>query len=528
MLKKLLYNTVNLVKFNFKKDMKKTIIWLLSIVLIVYLCAVYYLESGLTQGELTIFLETFKNPAIVLICGAIPKGLPSFELLFSIEMTLFLGITIAIMNIFFVASNTRQDEENGRLELIRSLPTGRLSTLLSSVIQMLIINVILALGLTLALELSNISSTLAHSFHFGVTIGAFGFMFATISTIFAQVFRSNRSSTGAALAFLGLNFLIRGMTDIFNPNLSWLSPVAWIYKSEPLVNSYWLPILSMFLLSIFCLVISFHLNSLRDLDGSFFKPRAGKSTASKSLVKPFGFVFHSNKTTYISWIVAIILFAATFGVVFSDFGNFLANNSFIQTMFPGVAQENLEEQFLTMMGNMCMVFTTIPVVILIGRLHAEEKTNRLENILTKNISRHKILWSYLIHAIFASVLFTVLTISAMYIASNKSVNFNEVTKICCYFWSPCFFTLGLSILILGALPKLFHLSWIIIGGSFFITYFSEMLRLPNYIKNLSPFYHVSEMLVNDSKITPVLLLIALGLIFITLSFLFYRKRDINI
>ena len=64
--------------------------------------------------------------------------------LFAHEMLLFTAIAVAIMNILLVGRSTRADEEDGRVELIRSLPVGRLAYLNGAMIVVVLTNVLLA------------------------------------------------------------------------------------------------------------------------------------------------------------------------------------------------------------------------------------------------------------------------------------------------------------------------------------------------------------------------------------------------
>src|SRR5690625_5655530 len=78
--------------------------------------------------------ETMRSPAIAAMVGQ-GYGLDHYTngAMMAHQMLLFTGIAVAIMSILFVARHTRADEEDGRIELIRSLPTGRLSNLTATI-----------------------------------------------------------------------------------------------------------------------------------------------------------------------------------------------------------------------------------------------------------------------------------------------------------------------------------------------------------------------------------------------------------
>ena len=103
-------------------------------------------------------------------------------------MILFTAIAIGIMNIFLVIRNTRKDEDEGRIEVVRSLPVGRLSNLSATLIVCLKINLLFALIIGFGLSLLGIEyMDLTGSLLYGVSLGAIGLFFGATSALFAQI-----------------------------------------------------------------------------------------------------------------------------------------------------------------------------------------------------------------------------------------------------------------------------------------------------------------------------------------------------
>ena len=527
-MKNRIYNFKNLLLFNLKKDHKKTFIWLGILLGFTAIIVSYYLSMTMTDAERQLFVETLKNPAIILICGLFPEVKATVELTFAIEMTLFTAIIVAIMNIFFVSSNTREDEEEGRLELIRSLPTGHQSTLVASILQMFIINVVLTIGITLIVTISGMGvNPLIQGIHFGIIFGAFGFMFACITSLFAQLFKSRRTVNLASFAFLGVTFLYRGITDMYYPSLSWLSPLSWPYKATPYVSINYLPIILMLVLGIISFIISFYLNSIRDLGESFIKSKGGRVHASSSMLSIFGFSLKLNKTMIISWAISMFLMALTFGVVFADIGEFINNNSAITNIL-GDNTSNLELQFMVMMNEICFIIVAIPVILIIKHLHNEEKSGRLENIVSKPINKTKLLGSYVIISILLGIVLTVITSSTIYLAANGSIQLALTIKLSLLFLFSILFILSIAVFIIGICPKLMNFTWVIIGYAFCVSYFAEMLRMPEWLRNISPFHPIVTMLVNDTiNVVPIVFFGIGSLILGYTGFISYSNRDIN-
>ena len=156
-----------------------------------------------SEAERLIMAQTLNNPAMTAMLGPVsdPNNY-SYGVLFSHEMLLFTAVAVAIMNILFVARHTRMDEEEGRLEMIRSFPVGRLSSLASTLIEMLIINILITLLHGIALGSLGVESiNFRGSFFYGAALGIVGFTFASITSFCVQLMENNRHTTGMALVY---------------------------------------------------------------------------------------------------------------------------------------------------------------------------------------------------------------------------------------------------------------------------------------------------------------------------------------
>ena len=146
--------TLRITKLLFRQNAIKIGIWLFSIVATTIGVAVAYGDVYKTKADLQASAFTMANPAMQAMLGP-GYSIENYNLgaAFASEMLLFTAIAIAIMNILFVSSSTRKDEEEGRLEMIRALPTGRLSYMAASGVMMVIINLLLYLTISLGLGL---------------------------------------------------------------------------------------------------------------------------------------------------------------------------------------------------------------------------------------------------------------------------------------------------------------------------------------------------------------------------------------
>ena len=133
-------NTGKFVRFKLRRERIISTIWIVSLVLFSYVLAAGVPEMFDADARQAL-VEMLKNPAMVAMMGPI-YGADNFTTgaMYSVLMFIWVAMTVAAMNIFLVVRHTRADEEAGRTEVVRSLPTGRLAILNATMITALIVN----------------------------------------------------------------------------------------------------------------------------------------------------------------------------------------------------------------------------------------------------------------------------------------------------------------------------------------------------------------------------------------------------
>ncbi len=190
MSKQLYNNTWKLSVLILRRDRFRIPIWLLGIILFTLIIAPALPELFSTEQERHVMAETMKNPAMTAMVGP-GYGLDNytFGAMMSHMMLLFTAIGVAIMNILLVTRHTREDEEEGRIEMVRSLPVGRLSNITSTMSVYFVVNIVLALFVGLGLYALGIESMdLEGSLLYGAVLGATGIIFTAITAFFCTAF----------------------------------------------------------------------------------------------------------------------------------------------------------------------------------------------------------------------------------------------------------------------------------------------------------------------------------------------------
>ncbi len=533
MWKQLFSETGTLTHFLIRRDRIRFPIWLIALSFTTILTATAF--TGLYKSELErqAIAETMKNPAMTAMVGP-GYGLDYYTEgpMMAHQMLLFTAIVVAIMSILLVTRHTRADEEEGRLELIRSLPVGHLSSLSATLIVLIAMNSLLAVIIGVGLYSLQIESMdLEGSLLYGAVLGTTGIFFSSITALFAQLSSNVRGTIGFSFAVLGISYLLRAIGDVSNETISWFSPLGWGLKTEVYVNNYWWPIGLTISFSLVLIIVAYYLNTIRDLDAGFISSRPGRKYASRLLQSPVGLALRIQRTSIITWAIGMFILGVSYGSVFGDLDLFFSNNEMISQMLTPVKGLTLTEQFVSMLMSVIAMICTVPALMILLKLKGEEKRNRTENLLTHAVSRFHLLRGYLLLSILLGFAMVCLATLGLWAAAasvmHEPIAFSLLFKAATVYLPAIWTMTGLAALVIGVIPKFSEFVWLYLGYSFFVVYLGNLLQFPEWMENLSPYSHVPQLPVEEINYGSITLLTSIAVVFTISGFIGYRRRDIQ-
>lgn len=534
MLRDAFRGTTQLARFILRRDRVQLPVWLVAIVALTVGVTASFPSLYPTPEERAIMAVTMENPAVVAMIGPI-YGVDDYTYgaMTGNQMLLFMVTAVAVVNILLVIRHTRSDEEHGRIEVIRSLPVGRLAGLGATLLVVGLANVAVALLTGLGLFALGIESIdFAGSMLFGVAMGATGIAFAAVTALFAQLTETSRGATGLSFAALGLAYLVRAVGDVSSETLARLSPLGLILRTEVYVRNLWWPVWVTLGVAAVVAGLAFYLNALRDLGAGFLRARPGREHATKFLGTPFGLAARLQRTSFIAWAVALFVLGAAYGSVFGDLDAFFESSEMIKMMLPEAAGFSLGEQFTALVLAVMAMFTAVPVALLLLKLGSEERAWRVDTVLAAAVSRRRLLLSYVTLAFLASVLMQGLCGLGFWLASSAAMEepfgLGQIAAASFVYLPAIWVMLGLAVLLLGWWPKGTGLIWLYIVYSFFVVYLGDLLRLPDGMKRVTPFSHVPQLPVDAMEWGAVAVLTLLALVATALGVAGYRRRDIGV
>lgn len=528
----LFYNTKKLFYTILSKDKIKITVWILSISGFVVGVSHAYPALFPNPDELVGLAEAMKNPMMVAMFGPVydPNNYTTAQALGN-QMLIFSMLFSAVMSIFIVSSFTRKDEEEGMLELIQSLPVGRLSHTLATGIIIVGMNLFLALliGFGLALVPEE-SITFLGSMTFGLSIAAAGILVASIVLIMAQLFENNRTVMGFSFLVLGIMYILRGMGDLSDNLLIWIIPFNWPARVEVYINNYnYLNVLTV-LLSLGLFIIAFYLNARRDLESGLIAPKKGRESATRLLKTPTGLVLRLLRPGMIAWVITLFVLGLTYGSIFGDLDTFIEGSDIFEDMLPGGAF-SLNVQFMSIIMMVVAIISGIGPIMFLNRLASEEKKNHTEHIYTKSVSRTKLLAIFTVIATISSVVllfFGALGMISGIVASMETPIESSLIFQAGYAYLPALlFMIALSVLTIGFLPDKTGVIWVYFGYAFFSVYMGNVIGLPDVFKKLTPFGYIDQLPIENFRILPSLIMVILAGVMTFAGFIGYKLRDLR-
>lgn len=532
-MRQLFTNTTTLAGLVWRRDRIQIPIWVLSLVLFTVTIAAAFPALYPPGPERQIIAQTFTNPALISMLGP-AYGIDNYHLgaIMAHQMLLFTMVAVAIMNILLTIRHTRRDEELGRIEVVQSLPVGRLSNAASAMLVLSVTNVAIGLACSIGLGFLGLEGmNWVGSVFYGAALTVTGLFFAASTLLFAQLTETSRGAMAYSFGFLGLSYLLRAVGDISSEALSLISPLGLVLRAQVYVNNYFWPLGLALLGAVLLTVLAFRLNMARDLEAGFVPAKPGPSQASRFLERPLGLVIRLERTTIIGWTIGLFILGASYGSVFGDVDEFVKTSELYQQFLPNIAGATVIGQFVAMLLSLMAMMAAVPALLIMLKLSAEEKVNRTEQLLASPVPRIELMGSFLGTALVTAVIMQVVSVVGLWAGASAVVedpfSLGSALKGALVYVPVIWVLVGLAALLIGFAPKVVNLTWLYLGYTFFAVYFGNLLKVPEWMRKLSPWGHIPNVPLEPVSPATVFTTLALSLALMGLGLYGYKKRDIS-
>ena len=524
-----LTGTGALVRAVLRRDRLRVALWVGGIVVMTVSSAagvrgIYPTAADLRQAALLI-----EGNAAAIAFNGPAQGLGTLGGRIAFETGSFTLLLVGLMSVFMLSRQTRAEEEAGRLELIRATVVGRHAPLAAALAVVAAMNV--ATGVLLTVGFLALDLPAAGCVAFGLSAVAVGLAFAGITAVTAQVAENARVATGLAGLSVGVAYGLRAVGDIGDGTLSWLSPIGWGQKVRPFAGEQWWPLVVPGLCVAGCLWLAVALASRRDLGGGLVQSRRGPAMAGPMLGTPFGLAVRLQRGALVGWASGILVLGAVYGSVAKDVDDFFEDMDEQVRDIIARGGGSLVDSFLS---------TALLILALIGsgfalqsvlRLRSEETGLHAESVLATPVSRWRWAAGHLAVTLAGAVV--VLLAGGLGLGLAYGLTIGDLGPVPglvgdAIAYVPAVAVMaGVGLALFGLAPRAAAAVWGLLGLSVVSGFFGELLDLPGWVLDLSPYEHIPLGPAESFTAAPLLLLTAVAIALGAAGFRGFRTRDIG-
>ena len=518
-------------------------VWILGIAFLGFIIAnAVATEFGDEASRAAIITVAAASPAFLFIRG-LPDGTGIGAVVF-FQGYSFIAVLAGLMTTFLVVRHTRTDEELGRAELIGSVPVARAAPLTATLVLGGIANLLLALCMAVGFLAAGLP--VAGAFTAGAAVGAVGVFFVAISAVVAQIMPSGRAANGAAAALVGAAYFTRGIGDAFGtPSadltqvssgwFSWLSPIGWGQRSRPFSVADPIPLLVLTVFSVVLGVAVVALRSRRDLGESLLADSAGRDRAGVGGLSLLGLALRQQRFILLGWCVFASLLGSIAGglgpVVTRVIGGNQSLRELILRLVPGGSGE-LIDVFTTALLGLGGVIAAAAGIQVVLRLRAEEAEGRAELLLATPRSPSRWLAANLVLATASAVIVAGVAGSAatvgLALSGIESGPPGLLVGAALAHVPAAVVFVAVTAVAFATIPRVsIALGWGFLAVGLVLGQFGELMRLPVWLQDLSPFRHSSAMPVEAFNPAASFTMTGIALAGAALACYLLRHRDLT-
>jgi len=524
-----LSGTWTLVRFIGHRDRVRIVVWIASVVLLVAVTAPAIKALFPTQGDLDkAAVASAANDAVIVFNGPV-QGLATVGGEVAFQVGTGMLILVALMSLLMVTRCTRAEEESGRTELLRATSLGRHAEIAAALVVVAAMN--LTIGALTVAGLIGQQLPVAGSLTFGASSVALGMFFSAVALATAQVTENSHVASGLAGAVLGGSFMLRALGDIGDGRLSWLSPIGLSQKTRPFAGDRWWPLLISLALTLVFLYVARTLSARRDIGAGLVQPRPGPARAPRTLGTALGLAIRLHRGTVLTWAVAMFILGIGFGSVANAISSFVGDSQTMKEIIAQMGAGNLVDAYLGTALFLMAIVAACYGVQSIERLRSEETLLHAEQLLTTPTSRCAWVASHVAVTLVGSVV--VLFAAGFGAAAPYAVltrDAGQVPRIIAAMltYLPAVWLLvGLSTALFGLLPQAMGAAWVAMAAYFVLGFFGELLKVPTWVQDLSPFQQTPHLPAATLTLLPLAIITLVGVGLLGTGLAAFRHRDLG-
>jgi len=521
--------TATLVRLILRRDRVRLPVWLLALVgLTAYpVAAVQGLYA--TPEAMASYAATVGSSGASIAMTGPPVALDTVGGITVFEVTPTALVGIALMAVFLVLRHTRTDEEAGRTELLRAGVLGRNADLLATGLVVGGASLLVGAGVTASFLAVGLPAS--GSLVYGASVASAGLVFTGIALVAAQVSEHGRSATGLALAVLGVAYLVRGIGDVRESGLVWLSPLGWVQAVHAFGGERWWPLALAVALAAGLAGLAGWLTTRRDVGAGLVAARPGPAEGSRLLGTPVGLAARLQRGSVLGWTAGVGLMGVAFGSLGQDVQDMVSGNEQLEEIFAQTSGgARIVDAYFSIIFTLTALLASGFTVSSALRLRGEETGLRTEALLATPVSRNR--WTLAWLSVTAAGTASVLLAAGVGCAATYALVSADASGLGSLVgaqvgYLPACLTLGaLAFAIHGWVPRAGAAAWAAYTLCVVVGWLGDLLDLPGWLMASSPFARTPSVPVEEAAAAPLLVLTGVALALAAAGLAGFRRRDL--
>lgn len=438
----------------------------------------------------------------------------------------YLLVATALMMMLGTARLTRGEEEHGRSELALSTATGTLAPVAAAITTMVVAAMITGTACAAGLLLLDLPA--AGSWGYGLSVVAIGVLFVGVTALIAQLCETGSATVAATGVIVAVSYALRAAGDVSDDGLSATSPFGWVQHAAPFADDQrWWPLGITIGVGLLLSVVALVIRRQRDLGSAVFGRRQGRAAAGPTLR---GLLTASGRVALpgvIGWAAGAAFLGAVFGVAGEEVSEVFAATPEIGLLL-GTTQAGVTEGYLRLVLLLIAILATGYAVAAWQRVSTLERTGLGDLTLAASVSRMRWMTSGILPSLGGSAAILVAGAAALGTAfsavSDDADWLSRVLQSGVWHIPAVWLIASVGAALLGLIPRLFVLSWAIVGACVVIDMLGPALQLEDDVTDLSPFAHVPQLPDVDPG-NRVVVMLAVALCLIVVGSMGMRRRD---
>lgn len=520
--------TTSLIRFILKRDKISLLCWIVILpllpVLSVSAIAKLYTDTASLQA---IIASVDANPLEVSMFGHMLA--PNLGAIMCWKWLMQSAIFLGIFNLFFVIKHTRGEEASGRYELLSATAIGRFAMISATLVVAFIANFLI--GLCIMLYLYAYGLPLEGSMALFVSAWGMGFFMAALSAFVAQLTQEASAAKGIMGVLLAAFYMLNIVGNSGMEEISWLSPISWLYKMRPYADENWAIVLLLIVSSAVLSIAAYYLLGKRDVGTGFLQQKDRIHRTSPYLNNGVALAWKLHKKMIFWWSFSFLIMGALCGAIMDSATVQVGDNIQFKAILARMGGTNIGD----MMFNFMLLFFAQAfaayAILATGKLQTEEIDNRSDMVLSLAIGRNRWAISHLGVIIFGMILICFsfgASAGICYGMTNDAIGYEFGRLISASFaFLPALFVMStFAFLVFALSPKHFYLSWLLLIFIVSLDFIGALVPDLEKIAKFSPFTHVPKILLGETEWMNLVWLSLIALFLGVLGLFFYRKRDL--